>query len=627
MQKMIEDIPLMVVVEDKSHQRLMWNNFFKNNFSKLWDESNQTYKTDASISNVFIKQNNEVLDSKVSNNYKSQLLDNNNVLMDVVYKKQPFYDLEGEIIGVITFVISASKITESLNENDFIYECFPELIESISGGFCQFEYFNNGEGQFTYLSPGARSILGLTEQALKQVGLTGCISPTIVDEDRVNIARAFKHACTDMNKIQCDFRYRENERISRCRFIAVKNKHSEIEVNGTSWFGLLLQLEDESLLSDINTELKDVQRTNSIRKGDVWQLCSDDESLLDNLQFNQIYLEINDRSDLVPLVNKHASIIVTKIDFEQVYGSFGWQKLKGFNGKMMIIGAFDKHLTYFSDAIIGLSNQELHSAQVKGIFKDFTCVKKHFSNIPSKTSFNILIAEDNEFNQLLIKSQLAPLGFDITLAGDGKIAYEILIKGDFKAIITDLNMPVVNGLELTSKIRLNPCSSIKNIPIIGLTADSSVETVCSAKKAGIDCVISKPYLLDELYMKLLNLIERVNKVATNVDNTVIGGDLPHWIEAFGSRQDAIAVAKVFYDTLNADLSTLLIAAENKEINKCEVLLHRIKGSIVMVKIDHLRVKIESCEKLISDKKQINNSVFTLIQELLILNRSLKVWLD
>ncbi|OUS73205.1 hypothetical protein B5G52_05755 [Pseudoalteromonas sp. A601] len=119
----------------------------------------------------------------------------------------------------------------------------------------------------------------------------------------------------------------------------------------------------------------------------------------------------------------------------------------------------------------------------------------------------------------------------------------------------------------------------------------------------------------------------MSKTTQNTLNTEDETSLSYWITIFGSEQDAISVANVFYDTLNADLSGLVIAAEHKDLNKCEALLHKIKGSIMVVKIDHLRIKIETCEESISNKKQINNSVFTLIQELLMLNRSVKVWLD
>lgn len=119
----------------------------------------------------------------------------------------------------------------------------------------------------------------------------------------------------------------------------------------------------------------------------------------------------------------------------------------------------------------------------------------------------------------------------------------------------------------------------------------------------------------------------MSKTTQSTLNTEDETSLSYWITIFGSEQDAISVANVFYDTLNADLSALVIAAENKDLNKCEVMLHRIKGSIMVLKIDHLRIKIETCEVSISNTKQINNSIFTLIQELLMLNRSVKVWLD
>lgn len=623
--KLINSLSFPLYIEDIDDCLLFYNNAFEASFSELWDVSSQKIKPNLAISKIFKEQNKEVLTTLKASRFIAVITNNQGTLQQVEYTKQPYFSENDALSGTVTTFDKLTPLSQihtkqaSPDTNNLL------LLDKLVGGSFEFEYFSNGEGQFTQLSPGARTILGLSERALNQVGLTGCISPSILDEDRVNIAREFKRAGIDTSKIQCDFRYRESGRVSRCRFIAVKNKHSEIEVNGTSWFGLLLQLKDEGLLSDVNSQINDAQRTNSVEKGDVWQLCSDDESIMESLEFNQIRFQKTHTLQLTKLLNEDCLVIITKADLEQELGGIWLEKLKDFSGKMIIVADFKEYALHFSDSIIGLSFKGLNMTQFREIFNDFKIANK--SSVESSTK--ILIAEDNEVNQLLVKNQLQPLGFDVTFASNGEVAYEKLNNAIFKAVITDFNMPISGGLELTSKIRSCTSSTIRNIPVIGLTADNSTETLESAKSVGVDYVLCKPYALDELHAKLVELIglDRIAKSATLNVSAEDGKSLSYWVKIFGSKQDAIAMANVFYTTLKVDLAALKVAIENKNMSKCEMLLHRIKGSIAMVKIEPLRLKIESCEAVISNKKQIDNGVFTLIEELSDLNRAVYNWIS
>ena len=135
-QRMIDNMPLMIVVEDKFHQRLMWNESFENTFSKQWDENNRVYNADSSIADVFIKQNNEVLHFQVCSESNIQLIDNNGKLINIFYIKQPYLDLEGDMAGVMTLITQVSEVKKTLTQNDLIHQYLPQLLENIPGGFC-----------------------------------------------------------------------------------------------------------------------------------------------------------------------------------------------------------------------------------------------------------------------------------------------------------------------------------------------------------------------------------------------------------------------------------------------------------------------------------------------------------
>jgi PAS domain S-box-containing protein len=104
---------------------------------------------------------------------------------------------------------------------------------------------------------------------------------------------------------------------------------------------------------------------------------------------------------------------------------------------------------------------------------------------------NILVAEDNTVNQLLMREILNKLYHSVEIAENGKRAVELAESGDFDVILMDVRMPVMDGLEATAAIRA--MGGLKSrIPIIVLTADMSADNITKYTKLDMNDVCFKP---------------------------------------------------------------------------------------------------------------------------------------
>ncbi|WP_078456564.1 EAL domain-containing protein [Solemya velum gill symbiont] len=114
------------------------------------------------------------------------------------------------------------------------------------------------------------------------------------------------------------------------------------------------------------------------------------------------------------------------------------------------------------------------------------------------TNINILVAEDNMANQDVIRQQMELLGIQIDIAGDGRQALEMMNKKDYDILLTDLQMPCLNGYELASEIREKEQSTGKRISIAAITTNNTAENRKRCIECGMDTFLSKPVSLTEL---------------------------------------------------------------------------------------------------------------------------------
>lgn len=122
------------------------------------------------------------------------------------------------------------------------------------------------------------------------------------------------------------------------------------------------------------------------------------------------------------------------------------------------------------------------------------------SEAPANLNLNLrlLVAEDNLINQLILRDQLEELGCCVVLAGDGIEALSLWGETAFDMILTDVNMPRMNGYELTEQLRRLGCA----LPIIGATANAMLDEAERCLSAGMDHCLVKPFTLRALYQCL-----------------------------------------------------------------------------------------------------------------------------
>ncbi len=121
----------------------------------------------------------------------------------------------------------------------------------------------------------------------------------------------------------------------------------------------------------------------------------------------------------------------------------------------------------------------------------------------------ILLAEDEENIRDIVKLNLELENYEVVETDNGKEAVHLFHEQHFDLIILDVMMPEMNGFEVCEQIRLSNTS----VPVIFLTAkDTSQDRIMGLKK-GADDYLTKPFTLEELLLRIQNLLKRTNRQA------------------------------------------------------------------------------------------------------------------
>ena len=127
---------------------------------------------------------------------------------------------------------------------------------------------------------------------------------------------------------------------------------------------------------------------------------------------------------------------------------------------------------------------------------------------PILNNISILVAEDDSINQFMITKILKNWGINVEVVDNGSKVLESLQNKDYDLILMDSNMPVMDGLEATRKIRTEFDGHKKNIPIISLSASVMEDEQQAAIKAGVNDIVSKPFDPLVLRYKIMALVQR-----------------------------------------------------------------------------------------------------------------------
>ena len=123
-------------------------------------------------------------------------------------------------------------------------------------------------------------------------------------------------------------------------------------------------------------------------------------------------------------------------------------------------------------------------------------------------NMKVLVVDDFSTMRRIIKNLLRDIGFtNISEADDGSTALPMLKEGDYEFVVTDWNMPGMQGIDLLKAIRAD--AKLSHIPVLMVTAEAKKEQIVMAAQAGVNGYIVKPFTAATLNTKLDKIFERL----------------------------------------------------------------------------------------------------------------------
>ena len=124
------------------------------------------------------------------------------------------------------------------------------------------------------------------------------------------------------------------------------------------------------------------------------------------------------------------------------------------------------------------------------------------------TSLKVLVVDDMSTMRRIIKNVLKQIGFtDLVEAENGQDALKKLKAGDIGFIVSDWNMPVMQGIDLLRAVRAD--ADLKHLPFLMVTAEAQKDNIIEAVQAGVSNYVVKPFTAEALQAKLEKIFAHV----------------------------------------------------------------------------------------------------------------------
>lgn len=123
-----------------------------------------------------------------------------------------------------------------------------------------------------------------------------------------------------------------------------------------------------------------------------------------------------------------------------------------------------------------------------------------------------LVVDDFSTMRRIVRNLLKELGYNnVDEAEDGVVALSKLKGGDFDFVVSDWNMPNMDGLTMLKQMRADP--ELKHLPVLMVTAEAKKENIIAAAQAGANGYVVKPFTAATLDEKLAKIFEKLEKAA------------------------------------------------------------------------------------------------------------------
>ncbi len=212
---------------------------------------------------------------------------------------------------------------------------------------------------------------------------------------------------------------------------------------------------------------------------------------------------------------------------------------------------------------------------------------------PSLRGARVLVVEDDPFNQLVISEMARTFGAEVTAASNGAEALQALRAAPFDVVLMDVQMPSMDGLETTRRLRADP--TLARVPVLGLSANAFDEDRAAGLAAGMNDFLPKPADPRVLHVHLARLLGRTAETpAAPAPASAL--DLRHLIAQLSLDEAGASRFVVRYlHTLNSAREELATAAERVDLTALAALAHRLKSSSAMVGANPLAALCKSLE--------------------------------
>lgn len=233
---------------------------------------------------------------------------------------------------------------------------------------------------------------------------------------------------------------------------------------------------------------------------------------------------------------------------------------------------------------------------------------------PYIPSLNILVAEDNLVNQRLAMAILSQRDHFVTLASDGAEAIELATRGDFDLVLMDIQMPNVDGIEATQKIREFELAMDKHTTIIALTAHAGESDRSRCLQAGMDGYVTKPLRPHDLMLEVKRLVKNGDtkvfeepisvELQTKLKKKPLQKGSVNWSEALSQTANDEALLmeliEIFRNESPKIMGELEDAVSANDLLKIASKAHYLKGSFRVFCCEHALDLAQALEVLTPD---------------------------
>jgi PAS domain S-box-containing protein len=200
----------------------------------------------------------------------------------------------------------------------------------------------------------------------------------------------------------------------------------------------------------------------------------------------------------------------------------------------------------------------------------------------SRRGLQVLLAEDNIVNQRLTAHLLESRGHHVTIAGNGREALDFLEKQDFDLALADVQMPEIDGLQLTRAIREKERNTSSHLPIIAMTAYAMKGDRERCLESGMDAYVAKPVNPKELFETIDGVFRAELKLVPEQEpgsRHEILNEATLLARFEGEPELLRDVVRLFLDDCPKMLFGIRGAAERGDAAEMERAAHKIKGSV------------------------------------------------